>query len=174
MNAFVVIINKTDRVLTSTLKFVTVVLFIVLMLILTANVAARLLPFGLSLHWLDEIVELCFASLVFYGAAAVWMTKGHFSAGNWVARVCKRPRLVSLYRILVELASLVFIGIFLKYSLSLTLRASEVTAVFQIPKAVLYSAMPISAAIMVLYSAGSVVAEVLGFFHPEEGRTEDR
>jgi TRAP-type C4-dicarboxylate transport system permease small subunit len=156
-----------DRFLTRELKFVTVTLFVVLLLILTANVAARLLPFSLSLHWLDEIVELCFAALVFYGAAAVWMTKGHFSAGNWVAKVCQRPRLVSLYRILVEVASLVFIGIFFRYSLNLTLRSSEVTAVFQIPKWVLYSAMPISAAIMVLYSMGAVLAETLGFLRPE-------
>jgi TRAP-type C4-dicarboxylate transport system permease small subunit len=166
MSAHLVFMEKFDSALTSVLKFVTVVLFVVLMLILTANVAARLLPFSLSLHWLDEIVELCFAGLVFYGAAAVWMTKGHFSAGNWVAKVCKSPRLVGLYRVLVELASLVFIGIFFKYSLNLTLRSSEVTAVFQIPKWVLYSTMPISAAIMVLYSMGTVLSEILGLCKP--------
>lgn len=166
MNFFLSLMGSFDRFLTRALKFVTVSLFIVLLLILAANVAARLLPFPLSLHWLDEIVELCFAALVFYGAAAVWMTKGHFSAGNWVAKVCQRPRLVRLYRILVELASLVFIGIFFRYSLNLTLRSSEVTAVFQIPKWVLYSAMPISAAIMVLYSLGAVLAETAGFLRP--------
>lgn len=169
MNAMLLFLRQCDLILTRVLKFVTVSLFVVLLLILTANVAARLLPFGLSLHWLDEIVELCFASLVFYGAAALWMTKGHFSAGNWISKVCKRPGLVGLYRVGVELASLLFAGILFKYSLSLTFRSQEVTAVFQIPKTVLYSAMPLSAALMVLYSVGAVLAEISELCRPKSG-----
>jgi TRAP-type transport system small permease protein len=171
MNGFTTLMQRFDRILTGILKFITVALFLTLLLILTVNVGSRLLPFSLSLHWLDEIVELCFASLVFYGAAAVWMERGHFSAGNWVAKVCRKPRLVSLYRVLVELASLAFIGIFFRYSLNLTLRSSEVTAVFQIPKWVLYSAMPLAGAIMVLYSVGAVLTEVLAFL--KAGRSRD-
>jgi len=157
-----------DRALTRALKFVTVVLFVALLGILTVNVAARFVSSHLALEWMDEIVEFCFASLVFYGAAAVWMTKGHFSAGSWITKVCKNPRLVSLYRAGVELASLLFMAVFLKYSLQLTLKSHEVTAYFQIPKAVLYASMPVSAAIMVLYSAGAVAVELFGVFAPED------
>jgi TRAP-type transport system small permease protein len=170
MSGFAILMQRCDRILTGILKFMTVALFLALLLILTVNVGSRLLPFSLSLHWLDEIVELCFASLVFYGAAAVWMERGHFSAGNWVAKVCKRPRLVSLYRVLVELASLAFIGVFFRYSLNLTLRTSEVTAVLQIPKWVLYSAMPVAGAVMVLYSMGAVLTELLAFLKPGGSR----
>lgn len=49
-----------------------VTLFVVLTAIITANVLLRIFPIT-SLHWMDEIVEMCFAGLVFYGAAGVWM-----------------------------------------------------------------------------------------------------
>ena len=64
----------------------------------------------------------------------------------------------------LELVSLLFIGVFFRYSLQLVLKSQEVTAVFQIPKAVLYSSMPISAGIMVLYSVGAVLVELAGVF----------
>lgn len=168
MNTLIALFQRFDRALTRALKFLTVAIFVVLLGILTINIAARFLSSHLALDWMDEIVELCFASLVFYGAAAVWMTKGHFSAGNWISGVCGKPRLVRLYRAGVELASLLFMVIFFKYSLQLTLKAHEATAYFQLPKALLYSSMPVSAAIMVFYSAGAVIVEILGVFAREE------
>jgi TRAP-type C4-dicarboxylate transport system permease small subunit len=164
MAALVRIVTRFDQLLTRALKFLTVTLFIALLAILSFNVVARFLPFSPSLEWMDEIVELCISSLVFYGAAALWMVKGHFSAGNWIAKVTRDPRLISLYRVGVELVSLLFIGVFFRYSLQLVLKSQEVTAVFQIPKAVLYSSMPVSAGIMVLYSVGTVLVELAGVF----------
>lgn len=151
------ILEKADKALVTALKCITTTLFILLTLILTANIIGRFLPI-ISLQWLDEIVELFFAAMVFYGAAAVWISKGHFSAGNWIEKRLKSARAGILYRMLLELAALVFIVVFFKYSLSLTRRAGDVTAVFQIPKKALYSCMPISAAIMVAYSFFRVLA----------------
>ena len=119
-----------------------------------------------SLHWMDEIVEMCFAGLVFYGAAGVWMVKGHFSVGDWIGRKVNNPRIRGLYRLLVELLSLLFVVVLFKYSLELTLRAHEVSAVFQIPKKVFYSAIPISALIMVIYSAINAVAQAIEVVSP--------
>lgn len=167
MDTLVLVKNKLDRALTLALKYLTVTIFITLLAILTFNIVARFLPFSPNLEWMDEIVELCIASMVFYGAAAVWMVKGHFSAGNWITKVCQRPRLISLYRLMVELVSLGFMSIFFKYSLQLTMKSQEVTAVFQMPKAVQYSCMPISAGIMVLYSLGAVIVELMGVCKPE-------
>ena len=118
---------------------------------------------------MDEITELCVASMVFYGAAAVWMVKGHFSAGNWITKVCRRPRLVSLYRAGVELVSLVFMAILFRYSLKLTLRSEEVTAVFQIPKAVQDSCMPVASAVMCLYLPGRAQRGAHGGVPAERG-----
>ena len=154
-------LGAADRDLAALLKWVTIGLFAALTLILTANIVVRFVPI-LSLHWLDEIVELCFSALVFYGAAAVWMEKGHFSAGDWVERRITGPRAKRAYRLALELASLAFVLVLLKFSVQLTARSREATAVFQIPKAALYACMPISAAIMAAYSIARAIGEIIG------------
>ena len=159
------ILGKIDHVLTAVLKYLTVTLFVVLTAIITANILLRIFPIT-SFHWMDEIVEMCFAGLVFYGAAGVWMVKGHFSVGDWIGRRVNNPGARAVYRLLVELLSLVFVGVLFKYSLELTLRSQEVSSVFQIPKKVLYSAMPVSAFIMMIYSAVNVVVQVIGIARP--------
>ena len=135
-------------------------------MIVTANILLRLFPVT-SLHWSDEIVEMSFAALVFYGAAGVWMVKGHFSVGDWISRIVRNERARGGYRLLLELISLLFAGVLFCYSLNLVIRAREVTAVFQIPKAVLYSAMPVSALIMVAYSIVYVVRAVIAIVDPK-------
>jgi TRAP-type transport system small permease protein len=154
-----------DRILTAILKWLTVTLFLALTAIVTANILLRVFPIT-SLAWMDEIVEMCFAGLVFYGAAGVWMVKGHFSVGDWIGKRVKNPRARGLYRLLVELVSLVFVAVLFKYSLELALRSGEVTSTFQIPKKVLYSAIPVSALIMVIYSAIQVIVQAVEVVRP--------
>jgi TRAP-type C4-dicarboxylate transport system permease small subunit len=160
------VLGIADRILTAILKWFTIVLFLVLAVIVTANILLRLFPVT-SLHWSDEIVEMSFAALVFYGAAGVWMVKGHFSVGDWISKRVRNERTRGVYRLLLELVSLLFAGVLFSYSLSLVIRAREVTAVFQIPKAVLYSAMPVSALIMVAYSIVYVVRAVIAVVNPK-------
>jgi TRAP-type C4-dicarboxylate transport system permease small subunit len=155
------IVEKADHAITAMLKTITIALFILLTIILTVNIISRFIPI-VSLHWLDEIVELLFAAMVFYGAAAVWMIKGHFSAGNWIEKRIKNIHAKNLYKMFLEFCSLIFVVIFFRYSLDLTLRAGESTTVFQIPKAVLYSCMPISAAIMAVYSIARIITLATG------------
>lgn len=150
------ILDKADAILTSTLKWITITLFTVLIAIITLNILLRYFPVT-SFHWMDEIVELCFGALVFYGSAAVWMAQGHFSVGDWISKRIKGARGKLAYRLVLEVICLAFAAILFKYSLDLTLRTMEVTAVFQIPKRVLYSCMPISALIMVVYSVARCV-----------------
>jgi TRAP-type C4-dicarboxylate transport system permease small subunit len=148
---FMELLKKTDKIVLAILKYITITLFVLLTVILTANIVGRMLPV-ISLQWLDEIVELLFAAMVFYGAAAVWISKGHFSAGNWIEKRIKSVRLKALYKTMIEIFSFVFMAIFLKYSFDLARKAGDVTSVFQIPKKILYSCMPISAAVMCAYS----------------------
>jgi TRAP-type C4-dicarboxylate transport system permease small subunit len=166
MNALVKALEKADRILTLILKIITIALLATLTLIVTANILLRIFPFT-SLHWSDEIVELCFAALVFYGAAGVWMVKGHFSVGDWISKVVKSERARCAYRLLLELISLAFACVLFYYSLNLVLRAREVTSVFQIPKKVLYSCMPVSGLIMMAYSIVYVVRAAAGVVDPK-------
>jgi TRAP-type transport system small permease protein len=159
-------LRKVDKVVTAGLKYVTVALFAALTLIVTANVLLRVFPIT-SLHWTDEIVEMCFAGLVFYGAAGVWIAKGNFSVGDWISKLVKNERAKQAYRLILELIILGFAIIFFRYSLNLTLRAREVSSVFQISKKVLYSCMPISSLIMVAYSLVFVIRGVIGTVNPK-------
>jgi TRAP-type C4-dicarboxylate transport system permease small subunit len=166
MRKLLLALAKTDAILTAILKWLTVALFIAITLIVTANILLRIFPIT-SLHWTDEITELCFAALVFYGAAGVWMVKGHFSVGDWIGKLVKNERANHAIRLALELVTLLFAVILLRYSLNLTLRAREVTSVFQIPKRIIYSCMPISALIMVAYSLVYSIKGVIGAVSPK-------
>ena len=166
MKSLVEFLGKTDRILTAVLKWLTIILFLILATIVIVNILLRIFPFT-SLHWADEIVELCFAWLVFYGAAAVWMVKGHFSVGDWIGKVVKGERAKYAFRLALEVITLFFALILCKYSLDLAMRSLEVTSVFQIPKSVLYSCMPISAMIMVAYSIVFVAQNIIGIVNPK-------
>lgn len=152
-------LERLDAAVLAALKLLTIGLFSALMLILTANVFVRFVPI-LSLHWLDEIVELLFAALVFYGSAALWILEGHFQAGEWLANSLKSPRMRAALRLAVDLGSLLFLAVFFRYSFQLVRRSMEVTAVFLIPKRVLYSCMPLSSAVMLFYSLRFVLRDL--------------
>ena len=150
-----------DKWVLSALKIVTITSFGFLTILITANVIVRFFPV-VSLHWFDEIIELLYAYLVFYGAAALWILRGHISVGDWIGERISRESLRHAYQMAIELLVLAFATIFLFYSYRLTVLAQDVTNVFAIPKSVLYSCMPISGVIMVLYSLRNVVSEFVG------------
>jgi TRAP-type C4-dicarboxylate transport system permease small subunit len=162
--------DKIDNFFLTAFKWLCVTLFAILTIIITGNVFVRYVPI-MSLHWLDEIVELSFAWMVFFGSAAVWILKGHFSAGDWISRRLKRPKSKALYRLFVDLIAFAFIAIFFWYSRQLYNRAIEVTAVFEFPKKVIYACMPISSAIMALYSLRFIGEELVQIFAPDKGNT---
>jgi TRAP-type C4-dicarboxylate transport system permease small subunit len=121
----------------------------------------------MSMHWFDEIVEMLYGALIFYGAAAVWVGHGHFSVGDWISKRLPGTRARFVYRLLVELSSLVFIAIFFKFSLDLTVATTEATTAFAMPKQWLYACMPISGAIMLVYSVKNMYLELLAILRPE-------
>jgi TRAP-type C4-dicarboxylate transport system permease small subunit len=159
------LLKSIDRIVLKALKGVTIAIFVLLTLLISANVLVRFFPL-VSLHWFDEIIELLYAYLVFYGAAALWISHEHFGVGDWLEKNIKSPRARSGYRILIGLLALVFVAVFFYFSLRLTLLARDVTNVFAIPKRVLYSCLPISGAIMLLYSLRDLTVEILGFMNP--------
>jgi len=157
-----------DKVILNALKVVAIVSFVLLTILVTANVIVRFFPV-VSLHWFDEIIELLYAYMVFYGAAALWILQGHISVGDWIEKSIGNPRLRHLYRMFIELLVLVFAAVFFYYSLRLTILALDVTNVFAIPKRVLYSCMPVVGVIMVIYSLRNIAVEIIRIGKPTEG-----
>jgi TRAP-type transport system small permease protein len=158
-------LKKIDRMVLAVLKALTITLFLLLSLLVSANVLVRFVPV-VSLHWFDEIVEMLYAYLIFYGAAALWITREHFSLGDWIgATILKKSRTRYLYRAVLEVLVLIFAAIFFYYSLRLTILARDVTNVFAIPKSILYSCMPVASAIMIIYSIRNIVVEMIPLFN---------
>ena len=154
-------LKRIDRVILGALKAVTIACFVFLTLLISANVFVRFVPVA-SLHWFDEIIELLYAYLVFYGAAALWISHEHFGVGDWIENRIRNTRTRYAYRMVIEFLVLGFVVIFFYYSLRLTLSALDVTNVFAIPKRVLYSCLPVSGAIMILYSIRNITVEMIG------------
>jgi TRAP-type C4-dicarboxylate transport system permease small subunit len=155
------LLQRIDKVILKTLMVATITIFVFLTILISANVFVRFFPI-VSLHWFDEIIELLYAYLVFYGSAALWISHEHFGVGDWIEKRVKNIGIRSVYRIIIELLVLCFVVIFFYYSLRLTLLARDVTNVFAIPKRVLYSCLPISGVIMILYSIRDLIVEIIG------------
>ncbi|WP_409439032.1 TRAP transporter small permease [Psychromonas sp. GE-S-Ul-11] len=169
------------------LRYIAITMFSILALLLIANISLRLIndliQFLLvngwegtanfiqsvitinSFYWFDEIIELSFAALVFYGAAALWCAKLHFSVGDWITPRINSIRLQNLYKLLILLISATFMAILFWYSLKLTLRTNQVTTAFQIKQWILYSCVPISSMIMLIYSIVDVVIAAKRLLH---------
>lgn len=166
MENIIRLLQRLDRLLLSTLKAASITCFFLLTILITANVFVRFFPV-VSLHWFDEIIELLYAYLVFYGAAALWITREHLCVGDWISgRLFKGETALRVYRLVLEVLGLVFAAIFFAYAIRLTGLSLEVTNVFAIPKKVLYSCMGVSGAIMVLYSICNCVTEILRWRRP--------
>ena len=184
------ILKALDKYVRAILSALAVMLFILLACILLLNVFLRvgndlsifldrngmqslgsavksLLPLT-SMHWFDEIVELTCSSMVFYGAAALWARRGHFSVGDWISGRLPWKRMAAFYQIVVTLVSVLFMAIFFWYSLRLTLNASELSTVFQIPKKVMYACMPISSFVMMCYSISQLVVDAAKMLHGDK------
>jgi TRAP-type C4-dicarboxylate transport system permease small subunit len=158
-------ISRFDRGLTLALEWICISLFAGITVILTLNIVVRFVPF-MSMHWFDEILELLYGALIFYGAAAVWVVHGHFSVGDWISKFLKNVWARFAYRLLVEMMSLVFIAIFFKYSLELTMNTEEQTTAFALSRKWLYACMPITGGIMVLYSIKNMYFELARIISP--------
>ena len=164
--AIIKVISGIDRGLMLLLEWICITLFAAITIILTLNIVVRFVPI-MSMHWFDEILELLYGALIFYGAAAVWVAHGHFSVGDWISKFLKNVWARFAYRLLVEAMSLIFIAIFFKYSLQLTMGTEEQTTAFALSRKWLYACMPITGGIMVLYSIKNMYFALARIIHPD-------
>ena len=167
------VLRQLDRIVLLALKYITITCFVILTILVSANVLVRFVPV-VSLHWFDEIIELLYASLVFYGAAALWISREHIRVGDWIGdKMIKKATGRHVYRMILELIVMLFAVIFFYYSLRLTVLAQDVTNVFAIPKSILYSCMPVAGAIMIIYSIRNITVEMIPLIHrkTKEGTT---
>lgn len=141
----------------------------VLFLLILINVIARSFELA-GFAWFDEIVRGCFAYMVFFGAAALWLKRDHFQV-EWLEQSLTNPVAVWLLRMVVTLLCIGFLAIMTWYGVVLFNKANALTPILQIPERLFYAAIPISGAIMVLHSLAMLVVDTKTMFQTKDTPT---
>jgi TRAP-type C4-dicarboxylate transport system permease small subunit len=152
---------RVDRAIAATLRAISVASLCALFATVAFVVVTRV--FGLrSAGWTDELIELSFGWLIFPCAASLWRTKSHFTV-DLLEQTIGNPAVKRALAIVVEVLCLVFLVVFV-YESAVFVEASvsESSPVFGISRAWWYGVMPITGAIMILYSSARLVVAVRG------------
>ncbi len=149
------VLKKIDGVVGAILRWGSTGILGVIFLLLVANVFVRFVPFT-SFGWFDEIIEMLIAWFVFLGSAALWRENEHFIV-SFVPDFFRGKVAGHALDIIINLISISFIAAFTYYSFSLTMRAADWTPVINMPKKLLYASMPVSGAIMLIYSVRNIL-----------------
>ena len=143
-----------DKKLEIVLRWVSISCLIILGIVLSAVVFVRWFPIA-QISWSDEIVELAFAWMVFIGAAALWRNHEHFYV-NFVESKLQSRRVGVYHLLFIEVLCIIFLVLFLYYSILFTSQADATSPILRFPKNLWYLCMPISGVIMVSYSIRNI------------------
>ncbi len=152
---------RADRAIATALQAISVASLCMLFATVALVVITRV--FGLrSAGWTDELIELAFGWLIFPTAANLWRTKSHFTV-DLLEQTIASPAVRRALAIAVETLCLVFLVVFV-YESAVFVEASvtESSPVFGLSRAWWYGVMPITGAIMTLYSFARLVVALRG------------
>lgn len=121
-----------------------------ILLLIGAGVFVRFVPIS-SMGWADEIIELGFAWMVFFGSTVLWREKTHFSvdliplklAGTLAGRILD---------IFLGCLSILFFVILSYEGWVLALSVGDRSPILNLPKTLWYIIVPISGTIMLGYT----------------------
>ena len=132
------------------LRAVAIVLLALILVLMVANVLNRFANVA-ALDWNDEIIELMLAWMIFLASAEVWRVNQHFAV-DLVPTMIEGTVWAKPFKIFIGLGCLVFVAIFTYRSFDLFQRASDVSPYFSWPRKLWLGSMPVSGALMVLFS----------------------
>jgi TRAP-type C4-dicarboxylate transport system permease small subunit len=144
------ILARAEGVLTTAMRWGSMVCLVSLLVLLTAVVFVRFVPLA-SMGWSDEIVEFAFAWMVFLGAAALWRDRSHFRV-EMVPQWLAGSRAGRLLECLLGVLALGFFLVFTYEGWLLTHAANDRTPIFELPRFLWYAVIPLSGAIMIGHS----------------------
>ncbi|MEX2520032.1 MAG: TRAP transporter small permease [Paracoccaceae bacterium] len=158
-------LGALDRLVFLLCKWGVIIGLAALFFLLGANVLTRTFPF-ITIAGYDEIVELIFAWMTFLGAVALWREGGLYKVAL-IAQSAPRPlrRTIDLFiRILMMALALVMT---LKGA-EFALYSGETTPFLRLDKSYWYAAVPVSGALMTIYSIAGLVRFAQGREAEEE------
>ncbi|MGQ7249213.1 TRAP transporter small permease [Halomonas sp. V046] len=142
--------NKIDRIIGRILRSIASICLAALFLLLFINVIGRSFQIA-GFPWLDEVVRGLFAWMVFMGAAALWREGEHFRV-DWLEQLLGKGPAAGFLKAVLAFLSLGFMFTMTWYGWDLTMRSSALTPVLDLPVGLFYVAIPISGALMTIYS----------------------
>jgi TRAP-type transport system small permease protein len=142
--------DKIDGWLTAMMKWTSAFCLAILVLLVGAGVFVRFVPVS-SMGWADEIIELVFAWLVFFGAAWLWRNRTHFKV-DLLESLIAGTRYALLLKVAVHFICLLFLAVVACEGYWLTLAAVDTTPILELPKSLWYAVIPVSASIMIAYT----------------------
>lgn len=145
---------RLDRGLDWTLRLIPIACLVALAILISVNIAARWA--SVSIGWFDEVVTALFAWMVFIGAAALWRERLHFAIDLLPDLLRGTAGAVALHAAIVALG-LVFAGALTWYGGVFVLRTDSTTPMLALPQAWIYACIPLSGAVMTIYSVRDLV-----------------
>ncbi|MBR1672073.1 MAG: TRAP transporter small permease [Fretibacterium sp.] len=158
-------LKKLDRAVALILKAAATSCCVGIAVILFVRVIIRFTPLNLNLSWTDEVVAWLMAWMIFLGAALIARERGHFCVDLLPLKL-EGTRTGALLDILITLLGVVFFATFLKYSLDLTRGAVtfSLSPILKVSDRVPYASMPVSCALILIYLARDLFAEIRRLF----------
>jgi TRAP-type C4-dicarboxylate transport system permease small subunit len=143
-------LGTIDQVMTAVMKWTSAFCLAALVLLVGAGVFVRFVPVS-SMGWADEIIELVFAWLVFFGAAWLWRSRTHFKV-DLLEHLLAGTRCTLVLELTIQFICLLFLLVLAYEGWLLTLAAVDTSPILELPKSLWYAVIPISAVIMTAYS----------------------
>ena len=163
MNGITNFLARFDRSLTITLRGLTLVCFVALLILLSAIVFVRFVPIT-SLGWSDEIVEWAFAWMVFMGATVLWRDNEHFRV-QWLPDKLNGRASGKVLALAVEILSIIFLAVMTYYGMKLTVAAHDRSPILELPRHIWYFCIPLAGITMIGYSIRNLIGHVLEIRH---------
>ena len=142
--------KKVEQVLVNFIKWGSMICLVSLALFVGAGVFVRFVPLS-SMGWSDEIIEFCFAWMVFLGAAALWRERSHFRVEVLPMKLAGR-RTGRILEIFLSLCALLFLLVFTYEGWLIAIRATDRSPILEFPRTLWYLSIPLSGAIMIGYT----------------------
>lgn len=161
MEKIIDIFKSIDNKIVIFLKIMTISCFVLLSILVSIRVFNRFIPI-ISTNWSDEVIELLYAWLVFYGIAAIFQSNSLIRITFLLSKI-KNLKKLHLYNIFLEILMFGFIVIYFIESLKLTIKANDVTSILAFPKRLSYSCMPIGGLFLIIYSIRNIVQQIISY-----------
>ena len=146
--------DKVEQRFALMLKWVSVACLISLFLLIGARVFVRFVPIA-SMGWADEIIELGFAWMVFFGSTILWRERSHFSVDLIPGRLAG-SKAGCMLEIFLGFLSLLFFLILSYEGWVLALSVEDRSPILALPKIFWYVIVPIAGTMMLGYTVRDI------------------